>query len=544
MAKSDLSDLGTSMEWAVSEVQKQQAESLVRMEALRKQHLDWEAAVKSMLQQIRDTFSEEVETSARVELKRGSSTLSQRSTHFAGARELQKLRNSTARQDSPPVAIASSPTGPTAPSGTALTVRRHRTRSSENSRMLEEILSQPGSPERPRSNRIQGVLAWIVESTVFECVTGFVILLNMILIGAEAEMKVKGQVTDWAENIERFFLALYTVELLMRFAVGRWPLFRSGWFLLDFFLVCLGLLALVVIPTIEQGAQEGFEQVLIVRGLRLLRLARVLRMVHRFKVVWRLVSGLLSAWDTMVSTTGLIMIWLYIFGCVALEFITTDAELLADPATTSIVKENFGSLPKATLTLLQFVTMDAIANVYYPLVMAKPVLIIYFLPLLMFLSIGLMNLVTAVLVEHALEHASQEAEHARLNQKQRIKDTLPDLLKVFQGLDADGSGSLTRQELADVPISVLPPNVLENVSVDSMEDLFEMLDVDGGGTLTQDEFLEGLLSLLLLDVPMWAIQLQKQMLQLYKLVVSKSNLMPERPLSIESPSGKRTALEL
>jgi hypothetical protein len=37
------------------------------MEAPRKQHLDWEAAVKSMLQQIRDTFSEEVETSARVE---------------------------------------------------------------------------------------------------------------------------------------------------------------------------------------------------------------------------------------------------------------------------------------------------------------------------------------------------------------------------------------------------------------------------------------------------------------------------------------------
>eukprot|EP00435_Cladocopium_sp_Y103_P034701 s80_g9.t1 len=267
----------------------------------------------------------------------------------------------------------------------------------------------------------------------------------------------------------------------------------------------------------EENQMTEFNRMM-VRGLRLLRLARVLRMVHRFKVVWRLVSGLLSAWDTMVSTTGLIMIWLYIFGCVALEFITTDAELLADSATASIVKENFGSLPKATLTLLQFVTMDAIANVYYPLVMAKPVLIIYFLPLLMFLSIGLMNLVTAVLVEHALQHASQEAEHARLNQKQRIKETLPDLLQVFQGLDADGSGALTRQELADVPISVLPPNVLENVSVDSMEDLFEMLDVDGGGTLTQDEFLEGLLSLLLLDVPMWAIQLQKQMLQLYKLV--------------------------
>ena len=29
-------------------------------------------------------------------------------------------------------------------------------------------------------------------------------------------------------SLRRFFLALYTVELLMRFAVGRWPLFRSG----------------------------------------------------------------------------------------------------------------------------------------------------------------------------------------------------------------------------------------------------------------------------------------------------------------------------
>ena len=37
--------------------------------------------------------------------------------------------------------------------------------------------------------------------------------------------------------------------------------------------------------------------------------------------------------------------------------------------------------------------MDAIANIYYPLIVIKPVLIIYFLPLLVFLSIALMNLV-------------------------------------------------------------------------------------------------------------------------------------------------------
>ena len=52
--------------------------------------------------------------------------------------------------------------------------------------------------------------------------------------------------------------------------------------------------------------------------------------------------------------------------------------------------------------------------------MAKPILMLYFLPLLMFLSIALMNLITAVLVEHALEHASQEAELARKQKKLEI----------------------------------------------------------------------------------------------------------------------------
>ena len=60
---------------------------------------------------------------------------------------------------------------------------------------------------------------------------------------------------------------------------------------------------------------DGFEKLLVVRGLRLMRLARVLRMVGRFKVVWRLVSGLLTAWDTMLSATVLIILWLFIFAC-------------------------------------------------------------------------------------------------------------------------------------------------------------------------------------------------------------------------------------
>ena len=37
-----------------------------------------------------------------------------------------------------------------------------------------------------------------------------------------------------------------------------------GWFLLDFFLVCVGLLALVIIPALEREGQDLIDSVLIV----------------------------------------------------------------------------------------------------------------------------------------------------------------------------------------------------------------------------------------------------------------------------------------
>lgn len=550
---------GHTFNLALAEVQKQQEKSFEQLEAFTKQHHDWEMAVKALLQLLngshelaqlataeglspdrseavgrptRPSFSVAGPMVQKLRSRSGSNNQlggptptsgngSKDSTGGpAGAAGSTWYRRMASRDDS------ASPTEEIVSVHSATSMARSKAngilgkRSSSHGKILEEILAQPAAErkeERVERKPMQ-LLTRIVESNNFEFATGMIILANLVIIGAEAEMTVQNMDTSWARFAELSFLVVYTIELLIRFAVGSWSLFCNSWFLLDFFLVCVGLLALVIIPALEREGQDLIDSVLIVRGLRLLRLARVLRMVHRFKVVWRLISGLLTAWDTMVSTTGLIVIWLYIFGCVALEFITLDRDLLANPQTAEIVTYSFGTLPRATLTLLQFVTMDAIANVYYPLVLHKPALIIFFLPLLMFLSIGLMNLVTAVLVEHALEHASQEAELARSTQKQQIKSTLPDLLEVFQGLDTDGSGTLTRQELADVPVSALPPNVLENVSVDSMEELFEMLDVDGGGTLTQDEFLEGLLSLLLLDVPIWAIQLQKQLVQLHKTV--------------------------
>ena len=116
------------------------------------------------------------------------------------------------------------------------------------------------------------------------------------------------------------------------------------------------------------------------------RLVRALRMLRHFKLIWRLVYGMLAAGQTIISTTALIAIFLFIFSCVAVELISKDRNLTELEPTRDIVRDYFSGLNKTFLTLIQFVTLDSIAEVYYPLIMNKPWLTFYFMPLLIFLS--------------------------------------------------------------------------------------------------------------------------------------------------------------
>jgi len=501
----------TACQLALREMQRQQevsSEICNSMDALKLRHLAWQESVEDLLATV---------TSSLKELRQnGASKTSEKvePCHHVKV-ELEPAIASGRRscRENTPIDMGSLHN---------IADKNHHT--SHMPELLEEvILDQEMHNEAHKDQTTWGkrrrILSEFVDSEFFEYLTGIIILANIITIGVEAELSLSVDAeVSWATTVEQVFLVLYSLELVMRLAGGGLQIFWSCWFLLDFFLVCVGMVALVVAPVLTGGGtqMDGFEKLLVVRGLRLLRLARVLRMVGRFKVVWRLVSGLLTAWDTMLSASGLILLWLFIFGCVAVEIVSKDEDLLADPVTGPIVAYSFGSVPRAILTLVQFVTMDSIAGVYFPLIMAKPWLAIYFMPLMVLISIGLMNLVTAVLVEHALQHATREEELARLRTKDKIKAALPELQTIFDTLDLDGSGHITQEEAANVPLTVFPPKVLDAVSAESMGDLFQMLDVDEGGTLTQAEFLEGLLNLLLLDVPIWAIQSLKLLRPLRK----------------------------
>eukprot|EP00913_Durusdinium_trenchii_P021899 g20577.t1 len=247
---------------------------------------------------------------------------------------------------------------------------------------------------------------------------------------------------------------------------------------------------------------------MVVRMLRILRLARALRVVKQFRTVWKLVRGLLTSFDVMASSFVLVILMLYIFACLGMELIGGDEELKLNPATMKQA-EDFEEAWKALLTLFQFVTLDSTPAVYVPLINAKPVLAPYFLTLLLSTGIALMNLVTASIVEASLQSSEMDRQEKKERLRQDMVRSIPVLMQLFRELDVDQNGKISLDEVEQFDITILPPVLRDNISADNMADLFGVLDVDGAGELDMKEFVGGLLQLWLMDVPITTLQILK-----------------------------------
>merc|ERR1719330_1691262 len=126
------------------------------------------------------------------------------------------------------------------------------------------------------------------------------------------------------------------------------------------------------------------------------------------------------------------------FAILGVELITKDP-LLAD---TPYFDERFGNLGRIILTLLQFVTLDDVNEIYLPIVQKRPWLVLYFLALILIVSLALMNLVTASIVTGALAQSQEDEELHRQEQRRRVKKLMPHFQLLFDRLDTGRTGSV------------------------------------------------------------------------------------------------------
>ena len=93
-------------------------------------------------------------------------------------------------------------------------------------------------------------------------------------------------------------------------------------------------------------------QLLVLRVLRLLKLARAVRLLVAFKTLWMLVRGLLSSAGTMFYTFLLMTLILYVAGIMALELITKQRHKFEDSEEALyLIDRHF---PELGLTMVSF----------------------------------------------------------------------------------------------------------------------------------------------------------------------------------------------
>jgi len=382
--------------------------------------------------------------------------------------------------------------------------------------------------------RTHSLARTFLRSQVFEIFIGVSIVTNSVLIGLEQSWDLHGRDVSLFQAWEHVFLVIYTFELLLRFFVYGRLCLKDGWVRFDIFVVIVSVISSWVLQPLL-GRQDQLAPVLVLRTARLLKLVRTVKLLMKLKELWLLVQGLISSAATMFYTLLLLVVILYVFASLGIEIITKHELAMgpnADPQFSEIVNMHFSDLPRTMLTLIQFVTLDSVNAIYSPLVEKDPAVAVYFVSLMLIVSIVLMNLITAVIVNSALEQATHDREAFKLQEEKRRKRLVVDLKQVFQRLDDDGSGKISVEELLAAPDDD-KALVRQCMRLDDLLEVFCLLDSDGGGQIDIEEFCDGILNAITSESPIELKRMEKAMSVLAKQMQVFETVQSEISKSIE-----------
>lgn len=341
-------------------------------------------------------------------------------------------------------------------------------------------------------------LGEFITSTKFDSVMGVIIVYNCITIGIQVHMCPPPDSPRSGDDCPEGFLwfsehtctAAFLLEwLILGLVRGFRSHTNSTSALLDTFIVWVPgvLLTWIVEPLMNVGGE--LRGVTALRAFRLLRVIRVARFY--LKEIWILFKGLAGSYRTLLSAVTVFVFVNFLFGIMAVSFIG-DANIF-DSAREA--QGFFSGLDQSMFTLLQICTGDSWASaIARPLLKESPDLWLFFVSYVAVASLVLMNLVTAVIVENAIQMTRDDEEQRLHEMKQQKDKELANLRKIFVTLDRDQSGEITGDEFERACHE--NPDIVNKFKLIGFEDesimkIFQDLD-SGDGFLTVDEFLGGL----------------------------------------------------
>ena len=259
--------------------------------------------------------------------------------------------------------------------------------------------TEPASSLR---ERVRG----FIESARFEKSITALIVANAITLGIETSPPVAARFGDSLYAFDRLVLAVFVVELLLRFFVYRGRFFGDPWRVFDFVVV-----GIAVVP-----AGSAFAV------LRALRVLRVLRLVSLVPSMRRVVGALLNALPGMASIVGLMGLVLYVSAVMATKLFG------------EIAPELFGNLSASLFTLFQVMTVEGWPDIARGVMAQSPQSWIFFVVYLLIATFMVLNLFIAVVVNAMQSQVTEDLKHEGETHTRLVLDEVRALRREIEAL--------------------------------------------------------------------------------------------------------------
>lgn len=351
-----------------------------------------------------------------------------------------------------------------------------------------------------------------------------------------------GFVYTW-EVLENVITVFFVVDLIMRIAEARPKRFFKGdetkdeyridvMNIFDFVITVMRCLDLWFLSPLGR-TDSGLKFASVFRIVHISLFISEIQLWKGFRELWIVISLLRETLLTLFWVGFLIAGTTWVCSVLITISILTDPSLDLDLSRGSwTVDDYWGSVGNTVITMFQVLLRDQWADaIVWPLVQKDPISVLIFIFFYCIVVLALMNNVTGVVVECAMEASTVCGELYQKEQDKQAESIMASLRQIFRAADADDSGDLDREELRIALRTLRVRDRLKvlQIPIRDLEMLFMLLDEDNKGVIKCDYFFRGVAKLRGLakakDLHQLSIDLNRRMLWVdeYEAKVSEVN---------------------
>jgi len=345
-----------------------------------------------------------------------------------------------------------------------------------------------------------------VKSRHYEICVMAVVILNTSFIGWQVQHHAVHEAPPASQSaIEFVFCMVFLTEILVRW----WPegryFFSSadwGWNLFDSVVVFMMLAEEALQVAMEHSASflSKLSMVRILRVVRIVRVIRVIRVLKFFRELRMMIHQILGSLKSLLWAMLVLVMMFYVFGIALTQGAIDHFENIGtwSGAEARLLRVFFGSLDRSVLSLFEAmaggISWGELLDALQPLHFSYSALFLVFISFSIF---AVVNIVTGVFVDSALQTAQQDRESIIQEEMQSKESYMKSMQHVFEEMDANGNGfiSLSEFEAAIEDERMVAYFNALGLDITDVQTLFCLLDRDQEGSIDIEEFLLGCMRL-------------------------------------------------